>query len=293
MLVAPTVPAHFSQTANSCTGTLAANNNAPGGADECTVTVAFAPSSAGAKSGSLEVGSVTGGTGTAALTGTALTAATLTMTPATHSYGLVQVGQTGVRDFTVTNTGQTASGPLAGPALTGTNPTQFDINAGGAPANACTAGMALAAAASCVVRVTFSPDAAAAAAGCCSATIGVTPSSGAGGTASATLAGEATNLSISPESSPVLAPNGEQVFTITNNGTTMPSAIVTSGLSGGDAAHFSIPANTCSVGTVLNAGASCTVTVRFTPMAIGTRIAVLTVSGPPGYSTQATVSGTS
>jgi uncharacterized delta-60 repeat protein len=73
-------------------------------------------------------------------------------------------------------------------------------------------------------------------------------------------------------------------LTLTNTGS--GSASVTSAtLTGEDAADFSITGQTCTSGAIA-VGASCSVTLGFTPSAIGSRDAVLQLSGPGSTGTR-------
>jgi hypothetical protein len=80
-------------------------------------------------------------------------------------------------------------------------------------------------------------------------------------------------------------------LTLTNGGTGLLNGLTYS-IAGANPADFS-QLNNCS-GAQLAAGASCTITVRFRPGAVGARSATLTVSGSdPNLATQpVTLSGT-
>ena len=81
-----------------------------------------------------------------------------------------------------------------------------------------------------------------------------------------------------------------QVFTLANNGN-QQGTISSIGFATGSRPDYAIAANTC--GATLNAGASCNVTVRFTPQALGTRDATLVVaSNAVDSPAAATISGT-
>jgi hypothetical protein len=72
--------------------------------------------------------------------------------------------------------------------------------------------------------------------------------------------------------------SGTQTLTLINNGTSSLSSIVLSfsGGASGDFSQTSSPATNC--GTPLAAGASCTITVTFTPTAVGVRTTALSVA---------------
>jgi hypothetical protein len=82
---------------------------------------------------------------------------------------------------------------------------------------------------------------------------------------------------------------GPTVFTVQNVGNET-SGGVTPSLGGAHATDFTIGATTCA--GPLAGGATCTVSVSFTPLAAGARVATLTVAASPGGSVSATVSGT-
>ncbi len=137
----------FIVAGNTCASSLAAGN-------ACTITVTFTPANAGSASATLSVVDAVG-TQTAALTGTgaAPTAPQAALTPATASFGDVNVGATGTaQTFTLKNAG-TASLTVGSVTLNGTNASVFTIGS-----NSC--GTALAAGASCAVVVSFAPSAA-------------------------------------------------------------------------------------------------------------------------------------
>ena len=78
-------------------------------------------------------------------------------------------------------------------------------------------------------------------------------------------------------------------FTVTNTGGASSGSMVTQ-LTGTDPNEFQITADTC-LGNVLSPGNTCTVTVRFNPMAAGNRAATLGVQATPGGLATSTLSG--
>ncbi|HEY4015088.1 MAG TPA: choice-of-anchor D domain-containing protein [Polyangiaceae bacterium] len=122
----------------------------------CTVTLTFAPVTAGPKTASLAVTANPGGTGTASLTATALAPASLTLAPTSFAFptvALFDAGAAPTQTFVVTNGGDIASGTLAaGLALaTGTTAGEFALGTDGCSGNPL-AGMS-----SCSVAVRFQP----------------------------------------------------------------------------------------------------------------------------------------
>jgi F5/8 type C domain/Abnormal spindle-like microcephaly-assoc'd, ASPM-SPD-2-Hydin/Right handed beta helix region len=133
----------FSQT-STCGSSIAAGGS-------CTVSVTFAPTATGARTGTLTInaGGVTNavslsGTGTSSSGGSA----TLSASPTSVAFGSEAVGSTATaQKVTVTNTGSAAA-------------TISSVTAGAPFAQTSTCGTSLAAGGSCTVSVTFTPTAA-------------------------------------------------------------------------------------------------------------------------------------
>ncbi len=255
-----------------------------GEGESCTVTASFSPATPGAKVAGLQVASVFGGTATGGLVGAGVSASALTLTPNVQPFGTVAVGSTSPKvSFTVTNTGGVPSGvPAVG--VGGSNSSDFSIQS-----NACTT--ALPAAGTCIVVVRFNPSAAGGKSAILSAK--ATP----GGTAMAVLTGDAadgsTGLSMSPslnDFGPILvgAQSPTVKFTVTNSGTLATGALTTS-LGGVQPGQFQITTNTCMA--ALMPAATCAIEVKFAPAAPGAKSAVLSVSGTPGGTVSAALSG--
>ena len=149
----------------------------------------------------------------------------------------------------------------------------------------CT-GATLAAMATCSFHVRFAPDAVAAFTG----VAGVSATTG--GAASINLTGAGTSALTAP--SPLafggITVNGmsDLPVTFTNGGGATTGALTTA--RSGDA-QFSIQADTCNAATVAPAG-TCTVTVRFAPIATGAVTGTLTVTGDPGGPVAVQLTGT-
>jgi hypothetical protein len=263
----------------------------------CTVPVGFTPTGNGAKESTLSITqpgdpSWDSVNSSVRLTGTGANGA-LTADPDTIDFGTVSVGQSAsARSFTVTNSGTLTT--TIGTVLV-SSPSEFPL-AGGT----C-AGATLAPAATCTVSVAFKP----AAAGSRSATMDV----GGSGGASVSVALSGTGRSVPPTTTapparPALtaspsaldfgtafvgAAASPQTVTIRNTGNaaTTPAATVT----GAAAGEFAITVNGCN-GRSLSAGASCPLTVAFSPSAAGARTATLTITGTGGASAVARLSGT-
>src|SRR2546422_665480 len=170
--------------------------------------------------------------------------------------------------------------------------TLFRSNAGDfalASGTTCINGATLAAGANCVLNLTFTPTAASAR----TATVTITDDA-AGSPQSVSL----TGTGVTPPTAPLSATSsafGEQRVgtaspaqnvTLTNNGGA-PLNLTSITITGAQAADFGITAdNTCPTGAGSVApGASCTISVSFTPLATGIRNATLNIvddaSGSP------------
>ena len=251
---------------------------------QCTISLAFLPTVGGVAHASLTVAGAPGGSVTAGLSGFGVSAAALAITPAARDFGSVVMGaQSAPLTFTVTNTGGQATGVPAA-ALTGAGAGEFAI-----AGSTCT--QTLAPGATCAIQIRFAPTAIASA----MATLGATASPG--GSVSATVTGNGIadgGLVIIPASYEVPAttvsdPTAPQTLTVLNTGeaTTGP---ITLAISGPNAGEFTIASHTC---TTLATNETCTVTIVFTPLGIGTRTATLTVSATPGGIATAALSGIS
>ncbi|MBN8615256.1 MAG: choice-of-anchor D domain-containing protein, partial [Deltaproteobacteria bacterium] len=187
---------------------------------------------------------------------------------------------------TLRNTGGSATTAIT-VAVAGTNPADFPIVAGG---DGCS-GASLPAMGTCTVAVQFNPTAA----GARAATLRAQTASGTPATASLTGNGEAPAiLSVTPTASdfgsvPTGATSASVEFTVTNTGTAA-SGVPAISLTGVQSTQWSIFSNGCTAS--LAGGASCSVFLRFSPTTTGLKTAVLNVSGTPGGSDTADLSGT-
>jgi hypothetical protein len=266
----------FQITSHTCVAPLAAGAS-------CSVDVRFAPTSPGAKSATLQASAAPGGTATASLAGTGLSPAALALAPASHGFGTTTVGQpTGTTAFTVTNTGQSATGALSVGLGGGAGAAHFDVVTSGCVGP-------LAGGASCTVHVRFDPLSAGS--HLASLDVAATP----GGAVSASISGVGLTpaaLAIAPGSHDygdvVFGAEVTKAFTVTNTGQS-PSGALGVGL-GGDAA-YTVIADSCT-GATLPALASCSVTVRFAAAApAGGKAGTLTASAAPGGTVNASLAG--
>lgn len=190
-----------------------------------------------------------------------------TVTPSSLTFADTVQGTTAAaQTVTVKNTGTVAlSGTIS---ITGTNAADF------AETNTC--GTSLAGGASCTVSVTFTPTAVGSFTASLSGTAGnvtypaVSLSGNGISGAAATLAPSASQ----DMGTVAYGAHASQAVTLSNGGTGSLS-ITSINLSGTAAADFT-QTNTC--GTTLAAGTNCTITVVFTPSALGERDATLTLT---------------
>jgi outer membrane protein assembly factor BamB len=237
----------FHVTSDTCTGA-----NLAGGSS-CSVQVAFTPTLTGRRTANLVVSAATGGAAGATLSGTGNP---LAIAPHDMNFGFVADGTSSPpATFTVKNVGPTSAHPTVA-SLAGS---QF-----AASSDTCS-GTTLAAGASCRIAIAFTPSSV----GATSASLSV--SSAPGITATAGVSGIATPIGIAPPSKnfgtvPV-GSSSHATFTIDNlSSTVLPLPLAPSTTTGNG---FSISSDACN-GLTLAAGATCAVSVTFTPALAGT-----------------------
>ena len=264
--------------ASTCGASLAASAN-------CTISVKFTPIANGTRTASVSIAdSATGSPQMVSLTGTGVSpTAGLSATTLTFAAQTLNIASA-PQSVTLTNSGTSAL-TITGITLTGTNSGDFAL----APANTC--GASLAISANCTISVTFTPTANGARTAAVSIADNASPSpqtvslTGAGGTPAASF--NSTTLTFSNQA--VSTPSAAQSVTLTNSGTVPLSitGITVSGTNGTDFAQT----NTC--GTSVAAAGTCTISVIFTPGALGARTATITVTDNAVPATQTiTLNGT-
>jgi hypothetical protein len=264
-----TVAAPFTQT-NNC-GTAIA----PGGA--CTIGVSFTPVAAATVSGTLTIAD-NAGIQSVGLAGTGTnTAAVVTVAPSQLLFPPQLAGtKSAASTVTLTNTGKTAV-PNQTPAITG------DFS----ETTTCTS--SIAAGKSCTVSVKFGPTASGARTGTLTLNL-------ASGTQTVSLAGTGTDgslpaaLALSPtavvfNNGYVVGDNPSQTVTVTN--TSNASVGIASISMSGDAGLTQ--SNKCA--SVLGAGSTCSISVRFVPKNAGTFNSTLTLTEASGVADVVTVLG--
>jgi hypothetical protein len=255
----------------------------PGGS--CVVQVAFKPSAVGERSALLAVKTSPTSAVVATLSGLGVPPGTLAIAPGQAKLSPVAVGSIGqATTLTVTNQGGGPLGPLS-VTLLGPDATQFSFTGGNCLQSTLAAG------ASCAVSVMFVPK-----------TTGdkranVTVSAG-GSTVSAELA--ATGL---PPAGFSFSP-AELKFGATGPNTTTAPLTLTITNSGGEATgkptlavrgrnpgHFVLVGHTCT--KPLEPSESCQAQIKFAPLSLGELVAELWVSGSPGGTSTALLTGMS
>jgi hypothetical protein len=243
----------YSQT-NNCGASLA-------GGSSCTINVSFVPTANGTRTGSVTVVSnAASSPNTVGLTGTGTTPPTATLSPTSLTFANQNVGTSSTAQPVALTNGGTL--PLSIASIVGSG----DY----AQTNNC--GPSLGAGASCTINVTFTPTASGTRAGSVTVTSNAATSpnsvnaSGTGVAPAVTLS--ATSLSFPTQN--VGTTSAAMTSTLTNSGTA--PLTITSIVPGGDYAQT----NNC--GPSLAAGASCTISVTFTPTVSGTRTGSVTIN---------------
>jgi hypothetical protein len=256
-----------------------------GASQSCTVNITFAPAAAGTRSATLAI--TTGNAGNASIplsgNGVALPDATLSGVPLT-AFPSTLVGTTGATIRTVTINNPRGNPITYGTAFAGTNATDFQIASESCGTHVVPAGAA------CNVGIRFAPANGSAGSRTGSLVLsfvgsGTDPnptnlSTGLSGTAALPAPGFSITSTSLSFSAPVNTTASSATLTISNIGTATLT-LNTIVLGGSFTADYSV-GGSCSNGTVLAVaglpGSSCTVTLGFTPGAVGSRDATLTIT---------------
>ena len=268
--------AHDFTLSNNCGTSLAASA-------QCTLTVSFAPSAAGARTASVTfTDNAAGSPQTLNLSGTG-TSSGVGISASNLTFGNQLVGTSSQpQAVTLTNDGNTILG-ITSLGVTGDNPGDFP--------ETTTCGSSVAAGGNCTISVTFTPTVA----GTRTATINILDNAaGSPQTVSLTGTGTAVTASLSATSltfsnQNVGTTSTAQIVALSNTGNAALSiaSIVLGGTNSGDYAET----NTC--GSSVAAGGNCTISVTFKPTATGTRTASVSISDSAAGSPQTvSLSGT-
>jgi hypothetical protein len=251
------------------------------GQSSCSISVVFAPSQAGAQTGTLTVSDLLR-TQTVALSGTGLLAPAFTVSPSSLTFAAQQVGVASPpATLTLSNTG---GAPMAnvGFQITGYSASSFATGT-------TTCGATLNNGSSCTVQVIFTP----AAAGGSLASLVISSSSKSVKPVSVALNGNATatnGLNVSPAQLTFPATATGQA-SVAQTVTISEAGITASSLALAVSAPFSLTQNTCPAS--LAAGASCTAGVIFSPIATGPATGALSVTAAsPATGANVLLSGT-
>jgi hypothetical protein len=243
----------------------------------CAISVTFAPTSTGTRTGTLTVtDNAANSPQMVSLTGTGGTPA-VSLLPTSLAFATQLLNTvSAIKTITLTNTGTVAlsvTGIAASGDFTQTNTCATSVAAGG----------------KCTISVTFKPTAIATRTGAITITDNAT-----GSPQSVSLTGTGTQVQVSAASLvfPVTTlgvKSAAKNVTLTNVGTT---TLTTSGMSvgGANGADFS-QTNTCGIS--VGAGASCTISVTFSPSGIAGRVGSMAITDSGGGSPQSiALSGT-
>jgi hypothetical protein len=263
----------FAQTGGTCN----AGTSVAAGAS-CTVQLTFTPAAAGARSATLTVAH-NAGSGSSALTlsGTGVSATPVAGASPT-ALGFAQtLGTTSTPQAVTLSNGGGAPLALTSITLTGAQAIDFDLASG----TTCAAGSSVAAGASCVIYVVFTPSAN----GSRAATLSIAHNA-AGSPTTIALSGTGSGtplpavtvgpaaLSFGAQS--IGTGSAAQSVTVTNSGQATLN-LASLNLTGGAASDF-VRNGSCNAGSALAPGTSCAVTIAFTPSAAGTRTATLAIA---------------
>ncbi len=262
-----------SELSNACKDRTLAPN------ETCELSVIFAPTSAGAKTSTLNIASEGAGSTGASLRGTALAPPQLAIGPASGNFGSVGTGgQSSELTFTVSNVG----GGTTGVVTVMPNSPQYTISS-----NGCVSKM-LAVNESCTVGVRLTPTAV----GDFPAKLVATASPGGSfgadllgaGTAPPTLvfrdgSGVRTVVPFGPFS--IGEMSGPETVFLQNTGT-MATGMLATTIGGDNPGDFSIVTGSNNCVAPLPAGGQCSIQLIFKPTAAGSRSAVLNVTSATG-----------
>jgi trimeric autotransporter adhesin len=267
--------ANFTET-NNCGANIAAG-------DKCTISVTFKPAATGTRTASVEVADTAPNSPqTVTLSGTGM-APVASVSATSVAFGNQAVGTTSASHaVTLKNTGNEAMS-ITRISVLGTNSTDF------AETNNC--GTSLAASASCTVELTFEPSVAGALAGDLTIT---DDAAGSPQSVALTGTGTSTAANVSPSSvafgnQSIGVASAAHAVTLTNSGN---SALTVSSIAiaGTNASSF---AQTNNCGSSVAAGASCTISLTFTPSAASALAGTLAITDNAAGSPQAVpLSGT-
>lgn len=261
------------------TTTCPANGAALAAGSTCSISVTFAPTTSGGRTATVQISDdAPGSPQSLSLSGTGATPApAVGLNPTSLTFSATVVGSTSAaQTVTLTNTG-TAALTITGITVGGANPGDF------AQTNTCPVGPStLAQGAKCTISVTFTPTTT----GTRTANVSIGDNA-AGSPQTVALSGTGQStpvplVSLNPTSLnfgnvAVGSVSSAQTATLTNSGTA--SLSITSISIGGASPSDFAQTNTCPTGSnTLAAGASCTISVTFTPAAAASYSATISIA---------------
>jgi hypothetical protein len=255
---------NFNQT-NTCGGSVIAGGS-------CTINVTFTPNASGAFTATLNItDSASNSPQSVSLSGTGIVPVTLSTS--SLSFGNVLVGSSSTAPAVTLTNHQSVS--LTNIAITVTGAAFSQVN---------TCGSSIAAGAQCTITVTFAPTTSGAQTG----TVKITDSASNSPQTISLKGSGVLPVTLTPATlafgdENVGTTSAPETETVTNNqkvALTIDSITIT----GADAGDFAETGTTC--GSTLAAGAKCTITLTFTPVATGARSATLKLTDSASTSPQ-------
>jgi len=230
----------------------------------CTLSVTFIPTAGGVRTGAVTItDSAMGSPHKLLLTGTGIS---VTLTPSSLTFGAQLINTaSGPKTVTLTNTGA-ATVDISSIGISGPSSSFSETN---------NCGSSLLAGASCNIAVTFRPTKTST----CAETGTLTVTESSGGVQTAKLSGVGTVMTLSVNSlnfgnQPAGTTSSAKTIILTNHATSRGVTIAAITISGLNSPAFA-ETNTC--GTSVAPGASCTLSVTFTPHGKGSKTATLNV----------------
>jgi hypothetical protein len=266
-------PSQFSVDATDCTD---AHADVLQPSESCNVSVNFTPTAVGLQQSWLRINTDSGDP-TVALSGRTLSGA-VTIYPGQWDFRSVDLGDSSAaREFVVRNGGSGVA-TITSIAMVGGDPGDFPFDDSDCMV---TSGGRLDAGSECTVKVRFKPTGT----GTRTAELDVTSDGGSPTSELRGIGGQVPNVRLSPLAygfgEVVLgSSSSERTFTLTNVGGST-ATVSTVDVIGADRGDFPIVRDGCS-GRSLATSASCDITVRFTPTALGARAAQLSVTSDGG-----------
>jgi len=242
--------------------------------NSCTIGIVFQPTVQGPTSGAqLTINDSASSSPQQIVTLSGAGVVPVTLNPPSLAFGTVEVTNTVVQNVTLTNN---QSVPLHIASITGF-PAGFSLNYA---TTTCVAGIPVAAGGSCVIAVSVTPTAAGPLGGTITVNDDATPATQTF-TVSATAAAKlvASPLSLSFTSQVIGITSASQTITLTNP-QSVGEAITGATITGLNASDFSVTTSCPLAPSTLSPGASCPLTVTFTPSGPGVRSATLNVGDP-------------